>query len=80
MRFSRPLRDYKGARLCEPCWNGEHFLYSRRGVHRGSNCLGEPCECQCREVLAEKHLRIEPDASRQLGIPLTGAITVTPES
>lgn len=25
MKFDRPLKDYKGYKLCTPCWNGFHW-------------------------------------------------------
>ena len=52
-------RDYKGHRLCDNCWNGNHF-------HRKTNANGDPtgpiildclygdCECLCRNLLAER--------------------------
>ena len=92
-RFNRPLRDFKGQKLCESCWNGFHYTtktllhacdYHKKNRQENpdecpdcrwidtkqkiTNCIGEPCECNCREMLAEKHPRIKKDKSAQANI------------
>ena len=46
------VRDFKGQRLCEPCWNNVHFIHDQTIKAKISNCNrvlenGEPCECEC---------------------------------
>lgn len=80
-RFKRPLVDYKGYKLCDPCWNGHHFHKQtmpndKKGKPTGprvSDCLGPPCECECKPLLAEKRPRIRPDNSLQE--PMFGDLT-----
>lgn len=56
-------RDYKGQRLCDPCWNGQHYhrKVGRSGKARGGiiiDCLAGECECPCRALLAEQGRKI----------------------
>jgi hypothetical protein len=51
--------SFDGRKLCRNCWNGAHWTEKtdkRTGRKLGvktPNCLGDPCECLCREMLKE---------------------------
>lgn len=85
MKFTRPLKDYKGYKLCDPCWNGKHWHneiittpsgMAKRTNHRIADCLGEPCECPCKQLMNERRPRVKPDHSLQMGIDMTNPIQI----
>jgi len=85
MKFTRPLKDFKGYRLCDPCWNGKHWhkeiITTESGMAKKTNknisdCLGEPCECPCRELMNEHHGRVKLDRSLQLDIDMTNPLQI----
>jgi hypothetical protein len=52
--------DYMGRKLCEPCWNGLHYLHRTKDgkkLEKLSQCDGGGCECPCRQLLAEEKER-----------------------
>lgn len=78
-------RDFNGRKLCIPCWNGVHYIWldhaSRQGrkikSRKVTNCAGDPCECECKKLLAERHPKIERDTSLQIDIvEQVGTITI----
>ncbi len=88
MQFDRPLLDYKGYKLCSPCWNGHHWhneiITGKDGCPKKSarlvqDCLGEPCECPCRALRGERQKKVRVDltpANQQLDIDMTNPIQV----
>ncbi len=85
MKFTRPIADYKGYKLCDPCWNGHHWhneiITGKDGCPKKSSrliqdCLGEPCECPCRALRGEKRPRVKPDMSLQMDIDMTNPIQI----
>lgn len=67
-RFDRPLRDFKGQKLCESCWNGCHYITDGVTKAKIANCFGPPCECHCIALLNEKRGRPKKDRSKQVNI------------
>ena len=62
---NRPLKDFKGQKLCESCWNGNHYITDTVTKKKIANCFGEPCECHCVRMMQEKHGRPKRDKSLQ---------------
>ena len=45
-----PPTDYRGMRLCQPCWDGEHYS-KLKGQAKLCRCEGVSCECPCAELM-----------------------------
>lgn len=62
---------YTGLKLCDPCWNGQHFHRSKELNQVITDCLGGRCECPCKQLNEEltlKRKRIRPDHSKQANL------------
>lgn len=89
MKFGRPLKDYRGLALCDPCWNSHHWHKEiitakdgseKKGTKTIQDCLGPPCECPCIQLRKERHLRVKPDATLQMDIDMTNPIQIGNEN
>lgn len=49
------VQEYHGTKLCERCWNGQHFVQSETNK-QSMNCAGDPCECPCRELFTQEKI------------------------
>lgn len=67
-----PLRydPSRGYLLCEHCWNGAHFL----GSKKIKNCLELGCACGCAHDLPNRRPKFT--GKGQTGIPMDDPITI----
>lgn len=70
------VRDFKGQKLCRPCWDGCHYISDTVSRKKISNCEGGECQCHCRKMLEEKVRRPKRDKSLQTVID-TGNDVIT---
>jgi hypothetical protein len=83
-------KDYRGVKLCDSCWNGNHYLYDRplalpddpkpknpsKGAVKKSNCIGGECECPCKALL-EPTPRVKKNSGEaQTAIPMDDALEI----
>lgn len=85
MKFTRPLLDYRGLKLCDPCWNNHHWhkeiISGKDGSKKKGNriiqdCLGPPCECPCIQLRKERHPKVKVDHSLNMDIDMTNPLQI----
>jgi len=58
-RWTGTKTDYRGLKICWPCWNGYHLMpkTTEKGKATGRrycNCDRGECECPCRNMLQDE--------------------------
>lgn len=46
-------KDFRGIKLCDPCWNGNHWTKAVKGREAVNHCLHGGCECPCPTLPAD---------------------------
>ena len=67
--------DYRGLKLCDSCWNGNHYITDEVLHKKVANCIGGECQCPCRELL-KPVARVKKSKADQTSIPMDDALEI----
>jgi hypothetical protein len=83
-KIKATLRDYKGMKLCDNCWNGKHYAFKDKNdrgklINKYCACNGCGCECPCAELMQPER-RVKFTGEGQTLISMDGALDIKASS